>query len=126
MKVLEIAFKDLRTSFRSAFALVFMFGIPLLVTGIFVLMFGSGGDEAFELPTTRVQVLNMDKGAGVGLGGLNMGEILVDVLESEELEDLFILSEATDIKSAREAILNQEADVAMIIPEKFTAAIFDP
>ena len=41
MTTLEIAFKDMRHSFRSAFSLVFMFAIPLLVTGMMALMFGN-------------------------------------------------------------------------------------
>ena len=35
MKSIHIALKDLTSSFRSAFALIFMFGVPLLVTGMF-------------------------------------------------------------------------------------------
>ena len=41
MKAIDIAIKDLRRSFRSVFAVVFMFGVPLLVTGMFYLMFGN-------------------------------------------------------------------------------------
>ncbi len=50
MKILAVALNDLRRSFRSAIALVFMFGVPLLVTGMFYLMFGGlgGNDEGFQ------------------------------------------------------------------------------
>ena len=41
MKTLSIALLSLKRSFRSAFALVFMFAIPLMVTGMFYLMFGN-------------------------------------------------------------------------------------
>ncbi len=63
MKAIDIALKDLSRSFRSAFAVIFMFGIPLLVTGMFYFMFGniaSGGD--FSLPRTKVVVANLDEG----------------------------------------------------------------
>ena len=63
MKAIDIALKDLQRSFRSVFAVVFMFGVPLLVTGMFYFMFGniaqSGG---FELPKTKVIIANMDAG----------------------------------------------------------------
>ena len=41
MKAFDIALKDMTRSFRSAFAVVFMFGVPLLVTGMFYFMFGN-------------------------------------------------------------------------------------
>ena len=41
MKAIDIALKDLTRSFRSAFAVIFMFGVPLLMTGMFYLMFGN-------------------------------------------------------------------------------------
>ena len=38
MKILDIAFKDLLRSFRSAFGLVMMFVAPLLITGLIYLL----------------------------------------------------------------------------------------
>jgi len=63
MKAIDIALKDLTRSFRSAFAVIFMFGVPLLVTGMFYLMFGNiarGGE--FDLPKTKVIIANLDAG----------------------------------------------------------------
>ncbi len=63
MKVFDIAIKDMLRSFRSAFALVFMFGVPLLMAGMFYLMFGNiaeGGE--FNLPRTTVIIANLDEG----------------------------------------------------------------
>ena len=48
MKAIDIALKDMKRSFRSAFALMFMFVIPLLVTGMFYLMFGNTATAAAE------------------------------------------------------------------------------
>ena len=64
MKSLAIACKDLTHSFRSTFAIIFMFGVPLMVTGLFYLMFGSlSADEAgFNLPPTKVVIVNLDAG----------------------------------------------------------------
>ena len=45
MKVLDVALKDMLQSSRSYFALVFMFGIPILITGLFFFMFGGLRDE---------------------------------------------------------------------------------
>lgn len=50
MKTLTIALLSLKRSFRSAFALVFMFAIPLMVTGMFYLMFGNSPAPASAAP----------------------------------------------------------------------------
>ena len=54
MKAFDIAFKDMTRSFRSFFAVVFMFIVPLLVTGMFYFMFGNiASNGGFNLPRTR-------------------------------------------------------------------------
>jgi hypothetical protein len=64
MKILDIAFKDLLRSTRSSIAVVFMFGIPILVTGLFYFMFGRiANQESFNLPRTRVAIVNLDLAA---------------------------------------------------------------
>jgi len=62
MKILDIAIKDMTRSFRSAFALMFMFGVPLVMTGMFYLMFGnsSNNPQGFSVPVTKVVVANLD------------------------------------------------------------------
>ena len=62
-KIFDIAFKDMTQSFRSLFALIMMFAVPILLTGMFYIMFGgSGEEEGFELPVTQVIVVNQDAG----------------------------------------------------------------
>ena len=60
MKAFDIAIKDMTRSFRSAFALVFMFGVPLLMTGMFYFMFGgtAKSSQGFSVPVTKVVVAN--------------------------------------------------------------------
>jgi ABC-2 type transport system permease protein len=125
MKMLDIAQKDLLRSVRGATFLFFGFVVPLLMTGIFYLAFGDmtiGGDGGFSLPTTAVQVVNLDRGTT----GFSAGELLVEILHREELADLLDIREATDAASARAAVDSQQAGVAIIIPDGFSAAVFDP
>jgi len=62
LKAADIALKDLKSALRSTIGLIFMFGIPLLVTGMFYLMFGSMASEGeFDLPRTKVVVANLDQ-----------------------------------------------------------------
>ena len=126
MKVIQIALKDLRRSFRSAFLLVMMFVAPLLITGLLYFAFGnaSGGQGSFSLPVTRVRVANLDQpGSGTGLAA---GQMLLQYLQSEELAGLFETTPAPDEASARAAVDRREADVALIIPSNFTAAVVAP
>jgi len=123
MKVLDIALKDMLRSFRSAFALVMMFAVPLLITGIMHFAFGGLGsdDGGFDLPVTRVQVANLDQPDPYS--GFSAGRMLVEFLQSEQLADLLQATEVADEASARAAVDNQEAGVAVIIPPDLTAAV---
>lgn len=136
MKLIDIAFKDMIRSFRSAMALMFMFVIPLLVSGMFVLMFGNlaqGGE--FNLPRTRLVVANLDmnaprlqggsKNVPGGLRANSLSELVVAVLESEDMSDLLQVSSASDAASARLAIDNRQAQVAVIIPPGFSRQFAD-
>lgn len=127
MKTLDIALKDLRQSFRSTFALVFMFVIPLLTVGLFYFAFGGlAGEEGggFQLPSTRVVLANQDEPAE-SLGGFSAGALLADFLSSDELADLLTVEAVDTPEAAREAVLAQNADVAVLIPAGFTAAAFE-
>lgn len=136
MKILDIALKDLTRSFRSAFAVIFMFGVPLLVTGMFYLMFGnmaqSGG---FDLPRTTVIIANMDAGGPKfqvnpknipgGRKAETMGDLIVNILESDEMADLIEVSFAADSQAARASVDSQQAQVAIIIPPDFSEQFAD-
>ena len=137
MKVFDIAIKDMLRSFRNAFALVFMFGIPLLMAGMFYLMFGNiaeGGE--FNLPRTRVIIANLDEGGPRlqvstknipgGVKARTMGELIVAILQSEEIAELVEVSLASSAASARAAVDGQAAQVAIVIPTDFSRQFADP
>lgn len=118
MKAIDIALKDVKQAFRNKTAVMFMFVVPILVTTLFFFIFGSGVDddeEAFDLPQTSVQIVNLDQG--------EYGEILVDVLRSEGLQDLIAVTQTDDVDIARSAVDHQESGVAVIIPEDFSAVM---
>ncbi|HNR45984.1 MAG TPA: ABC transporter permease, partial [Anaerolineaceae bacterium] len=124
MKSLAIAFKDLTHSFRSTFAIIFMFGVPLMVTGLFYLMFGSlSADESgFNLPPTKVVIVNLD--AGDPQAG-QLGQIMVAALQSEDFASLMDISLSPDSASARQLVDTQQAGVAVIIPADFSTSFTD-
>jgi ABC-2 type transport system permease protein len=136
VKAFDIAWKDLTRSFRSAFAVIFMFGVPLLVTGMFYFMFGnisqSGG---FNLPRTKVMIANMDAGGPKfqinpkhipgGHKARTMGDLIVSILQSDEMADLIQVTFAKDSQAARAAVDSQKAQVAIIIPSDFSKQFAD-
>ncbi len=143
MKALDIALKDLTQSFRNLSVLAFIFLVPVLVTGMFYLMFGGLGgddDEGFALPRTEVQIVNLDAGGlpadagflasvpqGSDLRGIHsMGEVLAQFLQGEGFAEVMAVTAAPDAASARTAVDSQEAAVAIVIPQNFTAALIDP
>jgi ABC-2 type transport system permease protein len=119
MKILNIAFKDLLRSYRNRVALIVMFVLPLLVTGLFYLAFSNliNGDGA-DLPVTKVQVVNLDQGQG-----LAAGESLVKFLQDARFAKLVAVTVTSDGAIARRAVDNQQAGVAVIIPSDFSSTI---
>jgi ABC-2 type transport system permease protein len=127
MKILDIALKDLLRSFRSVFVLVFAFILPLLTNVIFYFAFGEMGDDdgGFNLPTTKVQIVNLDEPAPQ-YGDFVAGDVLAAGLQIEAYAELFEVTETNSPEEARAAVDNQVAGVAVIIPANLTAAAFDP
>lgn len=136
MKALDIALKDMLRSFRSFFAIMFMFVVPLLVTGMFYFMFGNiASNGGFNLPKTQVMIANLDEGGPRfqvnpknipgGREADTMGELIVNILESEEIAELIDVSYAPDAQSARAAVDTQVAQVAIIIPPDFSHQFAD-
>lgn len=126
MRVLDIAFKDVLRYLTSPFALIMMFGAPLLITGLLYFAFGSmagGGD--LDLQAVRVQVANLDQPSVAG-GDLAAGQMLVDFLRGDDLADLLQVTVVDDEAAARAAVEAREADVALIIPPDFTPAVLAP
>jgi ABC-type Na+ efflux pump permease subunit len=137
MKIFDIAIRDLVRSFRSAFALVFMFGVPLLVTGMFYFMFGNlASDGGFSLPRTKVVVANLDAGGPKfqtstksipgSANARTMGELVVSILQSDDLADLIAVTRAPTAEAARAAVDSQASQVAIIIPADFSKRFADP
>jgi len=112
--------KDLLHELRSFFALFMMVGAPLLIAGLLYFAFGGlsqGG--ARSLAPTRVVVADLDK--GYPAMGAHLGAQLVRHLQSAEILDVSV---APDGPAARAAVDGRRADVAVIVPEDFSAAFF--
>jgi ABC-2 type transport system permease protein len=61
MQFMTIARKDLRVLFRDRSAMIFIFGLPLIMTSIFGLIFGRQGKEETRAPL-KILIANQDAG----------------------------------------------------------------
>lgn len=146
MKAFDIAFKDMTQSFRSLIAIMFMFVVPILMTAMFSLMFGSSssdaGTEGFVLPTTKVVLVNLDQGSfdsGFARGVpevfqqdlaaadiASIGDVITHVLTSEGLADMMDVTILDSAAEARASVDTQEAGMAVIIPENVSEVFVAP
>jgi ABC-2 type transport system permease protein len=124
MKILDIAFKDIKRSLRSGFGVVMMFIVPIMIPGIIYAAFGGaldGGADSggFDIAVTRVVVTNLDRATDPSAGA-----ILTEFLRSDDLKALLQTTVVDDEATARSRVSTQQADVAVIIPADFSQAAF--
>jgi ABC-2 type transport system permease protein len=127
MNILDVARKDLKRVLRSPFALVMMFGAPLLIAGLLYFAFGgmASGNGSFTLARIRLVIANLDQASSAG-SAFKAGEMLISFLQNEDLSDILEISIAPDETTARAQVDQQQADVALIIPAIFTQAALTP
>lgn len=138
MKILDIAIKDMTRSFRSLFALMFMFGVPLLMATMFYFMFGGiGQDETtYSLPATKVVIANLDRGSPAFDAARaqlptdsqadSMGDIVTSIFQGANFADLMVVTLADSAEAARAAVDAQQAGVAILIPADFSEQFSSP
>jgi len=122
MKIIAIALKDIKQSFRSLFAVGMMLGAPLLITGLIYFAFSglSSGKTGADLPTMKVAVVNLDRPAE---NQQNYGALFITFLKDKRMPGWLQVSELSDEATARSEIDQQEIGAAVIVPEDFTHSI---
>ncbi len=125
IKILAIAWKDLRSIARNRSALVMMLLAPLGLAALLGFAFG-GGDGGFDIAATKVVVANLDEGAAGGGGAAsgNEGAVIAGVLGSPELADVLDVSRKEGAEAARSEVDDGKVAVAVIIPKDFSATIY--
>jgi ABC-2 type transport system permease protein len=114
-KLFIIGFKDLKLTFRDKAALIFMLLAPFLLTlgmGAVTGSFSKGSSGIQEFP---VILVNQDNG--------QIGNALVEVFQSKDLSALVEPTLMEDVASAKQAVDENKAAGAIIIPAGFTQSI---
>jgi len=116
IKVFLIGWKDLRLAFRDRAALMLILAAPFLLTvglGFVTGRFSGTGDSGVS--DIAVVVVNQDGG--------QIGNALVDLLRSPDLDNLLAPTVLDDPALARRQVDDDQAAAAVIIPAGFTASI---
>ena len=117
-KILAIGLKDLKLSFRDRSALLLMLLAPFLLTLGFGFVSGAfddtndGNQGISDIP---IAIINHDAG--------DMGNLLTDLFQSDNLDGLIMLDKTTDEDTARRMVDADELAVAIIIPAGFSAGL---
>jgi ABC-2 type transport system permease protein len=116
-KFFLIALKDLRLILRDPTGLVFMLLAPFALTlGMGALTGRFSGSPQLGISQTPVVIVNQDSG--------ELGQVLVDVFTSEELNELVLVDLRSDPTEARTLVDQDKTAAAIIVPEGFSASIF--
>ena len=118
MKALHIAWKDTLTRFRDWKALVGLLGAPLIISGLIGLAFGSiGGLGGSQSPISGIEIIVVNLDDGV------LGENYVQVLTSDDLDDLLNVRHMDDLALARQEIEAGAARAVVYVPAGFSDAL---
>ncbi len=115
LKTFIIGFKDLRLAFRDRAALLLMLLAPFLLTLGMGFVTGRFSGRTSGISDIPIILVNQDNA--------QLGNALVDLFNTPELEDLMEPTASTDLEAARQLIDSDEAAAVVFIPKGFTESI---
>jgi len=126
-RVLAIAFKDLRSTWRNVPALMMMLAAPLALSALLGFAFG-GGSSGFSIAATKVAVVDLDRAPAASAPGAaaqtSVGQTVVGIMKSKDLKDLLTVTSKPTVTAARTSVDDGKDAVAVIIPADLSKAIF--
>ena len=109
-KILNIAWKDFLITLNDPAALILTIATPFALTLVMIFAFG-GGNDSGGISGIPVVIVNQDES--------DLGKNLVEVFESDDLDNLIASTQMDDPEAARAAVDNDEFAAAVIIPADF-------
>jgi ABC-2 type transport system permease protein len=124
-RVLAIAFKDLRSTWRNIPALMMMLAAPLALSALLGFAFG-GGNSGFSIAATRVAAVNQDRWvASTAVGSAtNAGGAILGIMKSKALKDILATTVKPTAEAARKSVDDGKDAVAVIIPADLTKTLY--
>jgi len=107
-KALLIGWKDLRLAFRDRAAWILMLLAPLMLIIAMGLVTGGFSSSGGTIESIPVVLVNSDGG--------QIGNELVTVFQSQDLKQLFAVTQQAEAATARQLVDSDKAAAAVIIP----------
>jgi ABC-2 type transport system permease protein len=115
-KILLIGFKDLKIAFRDRGALILMLLAPFLLTlGLGMVTGRFSGGSSTGINHIQVILINQD--------GKQLGDSLVELFQSKDLDELIDSAVSEDATSAYQQVDDNQAVAVILIPAGFTDSI---
>ncbi len=128
-RVLAIAFKDLRSTWRNIPALMMMLAAPLALSALLGFAFGGSG-SGFSIAATKVAVADMDRApaasatAAPGAAQVAVGQTVVRILKSKDLKDILTVTSKPTVVAAQKSVDDGKDAVAVVIPADLSKVLF--
>lgn len=111
MQFMTIARKDLRVLFRDRSAMIFIFGLPLIMTSIFGVIFGRQGKEETRVPL-KIVVANLDRGSHGA-----------ELIESMQKMGMTPVLESNGATAVEQKVKNGDQPFGITIPTDFSSGL---
>jgi len=124
-RVLAIAFKDLRSTWRNIPALAMMLAAPLALSALLGFAFGGSG-SGFSIAAVKVAVVNQDRWVATTAVGpsTNAGQTVVGIMKSRSLKDILATTVKPTAEAVRKSVDEGKSAVAVIIPADLSTVLF--
>ena len=126
-RILAIAFKDLRSTWRNVPALMMMLAAPLALSALLGFAFGGSG-SGFSIAATKVAVVNLDRvpaaSATAAPAQASAGQTVVGIMQSKALKDILATTVKPTAAAARKSVDDGKDAVAVIIPADLTKTLY--
>ena len=115
-KIFLIGWKDVLLAFRDRAALIMMLLAPFALTvGMGAVTGRFSGSSSSGISNIPIVVVNQD--------GQRLGNALVDLFQSNDLNGLVKPTLSTDVAAARKLVDDNKASAAVIVPDGFTRSV---
>ena len=111
MKILKIAWKDFKITYRDMSALMLMIAAPIVMTLVMTFAFSGSSDSGFSI--IPVALVNHDDGM--------FSEMLVSALESENVQEYLSIEKYETLEKAQKQLDQDKVGAVIVIPEDASA-----
>lgn len=126
MKILQIAFKDILQSLRSVFMIGMTVIAPVAVTGLMYMAFGGLKSGTADIPDLMLGIVNNDRAVSMaGVEQQKLGDLIQNMFTDESVSGWLSVQIYPDEQVGRQAVLDQQIGVLIILPTNLSQAVFE-